>query len=298
MKKYIWGAAILSVVALTAFIKKEDDALFAAARHGDVVAVQAALDAGAKINATNKDGNTALDGAFLHPEVTKLLLEKGADPNKGDYPALISAANNYSLEVMKLLLDAGADPNKIGTTVVDPSVGLKKLIEQEKAKGKDANKASIQAWEGMIAGMSPMKVEANALQQTVQQTNCVPCLKLLFEKGAKPAKSIDGGLAHTLAAFAMSKQQRKEAFNIGSAAMESYDIVVPAWYKNLPDELNGTSVEILEVLIANGIDINKKNLHGQRPLKVAQALVSGATTAEAKANKKALVEALKAAGAK
>lgn len=297
MKTLLLGTLMLTGLVLAGG-NDANEALADAARKGDVAGVNKALEAGADVNATDKDGGTALDGAFLSPEVTNLLLEKGADPNKGSYPALISAANCYSLEVMKLLLDAGADPNKVGKKMVDPGAGIRALIDTEKAKGKKANKDMIKAWEGMVKTMKPTEIKANALQQTVQQTNCVKCLELLFEKGAVQDKATDGTLIHTLSAFAMSQQQRKEAFKLGAPAMESYGVKVPEWYTNLPNDLNGTSVEILNVLVANGIEINKKNAHGQRPLEIAKALVSGATTAEAKANKEALVEAIKGHGGK
>jgi hypothetical protein len=47
-------------------------------------AAQAALDAGADINANIGEGRTPLIGAvmFSRPEMVKMLLERGADPNR------------------------------------------------------------------------------------------------------------------------------------------------------------------------------------------------------------------------
>jgi ankyrin repeat protein len=47
-------------------------------------------------------------------EVVKYLIEAGADINesyKGEYPALVEAASNGSIEIVKLLIDGGIDLN-------------------------------------------------------------------------------------------------------------------------------------------------------------------------------------------
>ncbi len=63
------------------------DDLFAAAKQCDVSGVQAALDGGADANAIDPaSGQNALASAFFCPDVTKLLLAKGCDPNGGVLP--------------------------------------------------------------------------------------------------------------------------------------------------------------------------------------------------------------------
>lgn len=105
-----------------------------ACKQGDLAGVKSALNAGADVNAPDANGNPAIAAAFFWPDITKLLIEKGADVNAGSYPALVSAANNYSVDVMQILLDAGADPNKGGN--IDPGAGLRAMLAAEKAKGK------------------------------------------------------------------------------------------------------------------------------------------------------------------
>ena len=256
-------------IALTAGISfggpQED--LMTACKQGDKAAVEKALADGADVKAKAGDGSTAISSAFFWPEITQLLLDKGADANSGDYPAIISAANGYSVEVMRVLLDAGADPNKPGKT--DPGVGIRKLVDAEKAKGKEANKTLVKAWEGMLKDMKPLEV--NVAQIVTQQTNCSPCLQMLVDKGMKTKIDIQGGtLLHTLAAFSMTQTQRKDAFSKAGPGMAAYGLKVPDWYVSLPDERNGTIADMAKILIEEGLDVNARDKSGNTPMVIAQ----------------------------
>lgn len=62
-----------------------DEALFRAARHGDRAGVEQSLEAGGGVNDIAPiDGKTALFRAavFSHVDVVRLLLERGADPER------------------------------------------------------------------------------------------------------------------------------------------------------------------------------------------------------------------------
>jgi ankyrin repeat protein len=246
------------------------DDLFTAAMQCDVAAAQKALDAGADVNAIHPATNqNALAAAYFCPEVTKFLLSKGGDPNGGSYPALISAANGYSTEVMRLLLDGGADPNAVGT--IDPGLHLRGLAAKEREKGKKANMAMVDAWEAAANTVPPSEV--TALQQTIQQTNCVPCLDMLLKAGADPKQvKVDGGLIHTLAAFSMDKDMRKDGFTKGAPVMETMGMKVPAFYGNLTDNLNGTPAQMLDLLVKAGADVNAKRADGVSALMVVLRL--------------------------
>jgi hypothetical protein len=118
-----------------------------AAEKGDVKALQAALDAGADINAKGKWGMTALmlaarDGHEVcvdlllqrsananllsetstalglasmsgYSSIVRRLLAAGANPSLGDKPALHWAANREHEEVARILLEAGADKSAL-----------------------------------------------------------------------------------------------------------------------------------------------------------------------------------------
>ncbi|OGJ92040.1 MAG: hypothetical protein A2268_05775 [Candidatus Raymondbacteria bacterium RifOxyA12_full_50_37] len=245
--------------------------LVSACKQGNLEAVKKTIDAGADVNKIGADGNSPIASAFFWPEIVQLLLDKGADPNGGNYPALISACNSYSVNVVEMLLQKGADPNKPGK--VDPGTTFRTLIAAEKAKGKKANEAAIKAWEGALANSKPSEV--TAIQVTVQQTNCVPCLQKILEKGAKIQSSSadNSNLAHNFAAFSMTAEERKAQYKNGKPAMESFGLKVPDWYADLPATANGTPAQMFELLKNANVDINQKNASDYTPLLVA--LVSG-----------------------
>ena len=242
--------------------------LFTAAPQCDLDGVKKALASGADVNGFNEYGQNALATSFFCVDVTKHLLEKGCDPNGGSYPGIIQAANNYSVEVLRILLEGGADANKVG--IIDGGAHLLKLVEAEKEKGKKGNKAMIKAWEAAAAAAP--RSEVTALKQTVQQTNCVPCLQLLIDHGAK-VDAVDpttnSNILFTLAAFGMTQEMRKEQFSKGKAGMETFGLKVPDWYSNLPNSKNGTSSDMLDLLVKAGTDVNLINSDGNSPLLVA-----------------------------
>jgi ankyrin repeat protein len=141
---------LLSGVHLLA---QDNDALIAACGAGNLANVKTIVESGASINYKNAGGATPISSSYLWPEITEYLLSKGAEANGGDYPALVNAATFYSVDVMKPLLKAGADPNKSAVVKVDVAGPMRKLLEEEKAKGKKANKHMVKAYEDQLAKM-------------------------------------------------------------------------------------------------------------------------------------------------
>jgi ankyrin repeat protein len=91
------------------------DELFNSCLKCDLKGVKKAIEKGANVNTVHSvSGQSALSYSYHCPEVTKYLLEKGANPNGGNYPALVSASSIAALDVMKMLIAKGADVNLKG----------------------------------------------------------------------------------------------------------------------------------------------------------------------------------------
>jgi hypothetical protein len=96
-------------------------ALIWASRSGSIDAVTLLLDAGADVNRPGPTGDdwdaTPLQHAILErqPAVARLLLDRGADPNRSAGPRsvmpVLLAAGDTDPAILKLLLAHGADPS-------------------------------------------------------------------------------------------------------------------------------------------------------------------------------------------
>ncbi len=89
--------------------------LLFAARHGDVASARHLLNAGADVDETGADGNSALVLAAMsgHPRLAEFLLARGANPNANGagYTALHAAILRPDSSLVRMLLARGADPN-------------------------------------------------------------------------------------------------------------------------------------------------------------------------------------------
>ena len=106
---------ILDRPLIMKYVDFEDLDYWGAAKEGNLTRLQELLDAGQLVDAT-QDGATAMYWAqyYMQPEAMKMLLERGADPNKkelrgGFYPLHASAFHEEDcVGCARLLLGAGA----------------------------------------------------------------------------------------------------------------------------------------------------------------------------------------------
>lgn len=277
--KSFFGILSLSLLISFASFADPNEDLIKACQQGDLNGAKAAIKAGADAKAIDASGNAVISSAFFWPEITKLLLENGADPNGGKYPAIIQAANNYSLEVMDILLAAGANPNAPGEINSPAMKAVYDQIKTLEAQAAAAKGKTKKIYEDAVANLKTQYgdgttggIKVYAINQTVQQTNCGPCLEKLLAKGAKMDLAAGQPLIHIWAVFSMTADERKEAFAKGKAAMEgTYGLKTPEWYGNLPSDRNKNPEEVLDILLNAGAKVNQLNDQQKTPLHMALA---------------------------
>lgn len=75
--------------------------------------VKVLLDLGANPNAISNDGLAPLHRAASSAEITRSLLQRGADVSVGKHSPLFLAIREQNLETLRLILEAGGDPNAV-----------------------------------------------------------------------------------------------------------------------------------------------------------------------------------------
>ena len=236
--------------------------LITACKQGNLEGVKTAIGGGANVNQVDAAGIAPIVYAVMWPEVVSCLLDKGADPNLGNNTALYNAVVYYSVDVIKLLLAKGADVNKGIIISGNPTADVyKKLLEDEKAKGKKANKTIIKTYEDLIASAGPSKAETrqSPLEYAIGNSNCVDCVKLLLDANAKTdgKDAENGNLIYTLASSAQEPQVRIDGWKKSIPTFEtSYGMKFPNWFKNLDATRCGKAEDILALLLSKGLDMN------------------------------------------
>jgi ankyrin repeat protein len=266
----------LKLLALT-FISfqlsaQDNDALIKACLAGELSSVKKNVEGGANVNFKNGSGQTPISVAYLWPNITEYLISKSADVNSGDYPALVGASRYYSLEVMKMLLKAGADVNKVAEVKVDIAGAMRKALEDEKAKGKKANKYMVKAYQDQIDKMPASNAITFTALQNALDTNCKECVELLLNAGAKVdfKNSVTGGSAiHEIASTWVSNEQRAAGIQTNIPYLEKAGLAIPEWYKNLPISTMGNMSDIVRLLKSKGADMEFLDNNKRTPLKNA-----------------------------
>ncbi len=264
---------LLLIVGCLQLSAQKNDELMKASLAGDLTSVKSLVEGGADAKYIDANGNTPLGVAYFSPEITEYLIGKGADTNAGNFPSLVSASRYYSVDVMKLLLKAGADPNKPGVLKIDQAAPIRKLLEDEKAKGKKGNKNMVKAYEDMLAKMPPGNTMSfYPLQWALSMTNCKECVDLLLNAGAKTdvKSAITGGNAvHELVNSWQPISQRATGIQANIPYFEKAGMGIPNWYKNMNIYTYGSFDDMLKPLLAKGADLEYLDNNKRTPLKSA-----------------------------
>jgi ankyrin repeat protein len=204
--------------------KLHPTALILAAQNGNIHLIPDLLRRGADLNATDVNGDTALNHAaqFNQPAAIKLLLEAGADASiqdKWKQTPLISAAGiSHNRSAVRLLLERGADleiATPHGGTPLNYAAGWGDVPIIDALLQKGANPNSLAASDGsspLISSARHLHVQAaavllkagasvagrdkagrTALHHALSATPNRPFIRLLIAHGADPfAVDLDG----------------------------------------------------------------------------------------------------------
>lgn len=152
--------------------------LLFAARHGRIESARLLLDAGADVNESAPNGDSALVTASFSGQgkFAAFLLERGANPNAADagYTALHTAVLRGDLELVKALCAQGADPN----------IRITKGSRQH----RDTNWFALS---GALAGATPFLLAAKYAE--------IEIMRFLAANGTDPLLSANNGTTPLMA---------------------------------------------------------------------------------------------------
>lgn len=145
-------------------------ALMQAALYGDAASVRRLLDLGADVNARNDAGASALLWAVDDLEVTRALLDRGADPNviSADRrtPLAVAAGRTGASPIVRLLIDRGAKLERQGLLVPAADAG-------------DADTLRLLLERGVDTGTLP--------NDLAMRSGCADCFEILLNVADPPA---------------------------------------------------------------------------------------------------------------
>ncbi len=295
MKNQIVHKVLLTVIILITGFKLSAQDIFSAAEAGNIQQVKEYLQKSPELlNAKNREGFTPLYIAAWknHAELTKILLDMGADPSIGDNENTMPvhmAAIGSSYEALNILLDRGIDINSRDANLMTPLHFALSYRQPEMAKylverGADINALNIMGYTPLIFAISggsldmvkllvSKKVNVNARISngstplfTAVSYGRTEIVKYLIDHGADiHAKANEGEepLARAINSntYDAAKYliEKGADVNFRSENRESALHNVAGW----------GSLNIAELLVEHGADINAVNVNGMTPLTYA-----------------------------
>ncbi len=261
MKKLILSIITTAIISMNVFADSNED-LFNACKKGDIEGVKSAIANGANVNATDNDGNLPISHSFFWPEIVNFLIDKGADVSNS--VALLNSGTFYCEETFKLLLSKGVEINKpvILKSTVDMAAAYKKALDAENAKGKDANKALIKAYEKLMKDAGPPKQVSSTAYPfftALGSGNKAILDEMVRVNTDFKALTEDGQSA--MGKFVLSVRSPEvlvSASRESVKTLEGRGYKIPDWFINMDISKFYTPAEVLGILTSKGCDVNAK----------------------------------------
>ncbi len=242
-------------------------ALHLAASRGMVSAVRALIQAGAKVNLPDRNGSYPVHFAVHHPEVLKVLLEAGADPNvsRNGWTPLVSACQSLNAESVKLLLEAGAKAEWPVQNRTPLSWALQSISPWSTSRKPEKVVALL-----LEAGADPNRKgpDGKTPLELALQTGYAPVIDLIAGKvGRLPERSPEGEPILFWAAREGMTNVAQLALKQGIAADQTDDQGRTPLYL----AIQHGHLDVARVLLQAGADVNRRFEGGVTLLHLAAA---------------------------
>lgn len=245
----------------------QDYPLHTAASEGQLEIARLLLDAGAEIDALDRDASTPLHDAALrgHPEVVALLLERGADVHRRDFNGAYSlsfAVSGGDTTVIRQIIAAGADfyhRSRAGFALLHFAAmrGLEDLVDQILTSGEYVDVRTMY-------GDTPLK------WATVR--NHMGVMRTLLAHGADPnSRGTEGSTALMRAAARGNLDAGRLLLAWGADVNQADNWGRTALFETCWDG----QTEFARMLLAQGAQFDVADSNGHRPLMFALRMGHG-----------------------
>lgn len=262
-----------------------DPALAAAVREGDTSGVRRLLRAGAALDGRDANGATVLmhAAAFSTPEIVRLLLDRGADPNVSDTTGATALVwGTHDLKIVRLLTDHRAAANAARSDGVTPLIsaalrGRTDVMRLLRSAGADPRAGSVNAPWPMPLARIALTTNDSAMREFLDRRDITP--ERLSEWTPRPmaawlVTSIFSWRPQPEASHASTVRTLLDAGADPNERVTQMTLTVPLLTRVV---LSG-DVEAVRILLARDADPNASGDGGLTPLMAAAVTDSEART--------------------
>lgn len=258
--------------------------LMIAAQNGWDHIAEELLQAGAKLDLVDANGDTALhySAQFTQPRVMKLLLDAGAKTDLqdkwGQTPLIMAAGDEYDSAGFRMLMEKNADVNLAtphGGTALHYAAGHGHLarVKALLTRGANVNQTVKQSGETplitackdwahsyIVAPLLAAGADVNArdkngrtaLHFAVDPLLNIPLVDLLLEKGANPALADAGGLTPISKARRLGFEELAAEMEKMTGTPEPFHLPLPPTDLSISDDRRATSFFVLPIELSDG----------------------------------------------